>query len=111
MKKYDYFFHYLKHYAKLMLIAILLLIIDVAVTTAMPWYMSRIVDDGVLAGNLDVIYNTGFRMTAVSLIGCAVAFCSSAVMSVMAQRMSNEKRNTLTQDFCFFLFLRPDVSC
>lgn len=95
MKKFGYFLRYLRHYRGMMLIALLLLLADVFVATIMPWYMSEIVDHGVLAGNLDVIYHTGVLMAAVSLAGCLVAFFSSVVMSVMAQKMSNEMRKDL----------------
>ncbi len=95
MRKFDFFIHYLKRYLRMLLIAVLLLLADVAVTTAMPWFMSEIVDRGVLAGDLDVIYGTGLQMIGISLLGCIVAFCSGVVMSVMAQKMSNDMRKDL----------------
>ena len=89
------FWRYARGHGRGICCALLLLAADVAVTTALPWMMSEIVDRGVLAGRLDVIRQVGLRMTLLSIGGSAVALLFSLVTSVMAQRISNEMRRDL----------------
>ena len=85
------FWRYARGHGRGICCALLLLAADVAVTTALPWMMSEIVDRGVLAGRLDVIRQVGLRMTLLSIGGSAVALLFSlGVMYLTANRRKED---------------------
>ena len=97
IKHLKYFWFYASRHKPAILLALLLLAGDVCVTTVLPWYMSDIVDRGVLPGNMDFIRATSLRMALIALAGSVVAFLFSLVTSILSQRISNAMRKDLFQ--------------
>ena len=95
IRQLRYFWDYARKHLPGILLAVLLLAGDVAVTTVMPWMMSEIVDNGVLAGRMDVIRRFCILMTVLALLGSAIGFLCSVLTSVLAQRISNTMRKDI----------------
>lgn len=95
IRQLRYFWDYARKHLPGILLAVLLLAGDVAVTTVMPWMMSEIVDNGVLAGRMDVIRRLCILMTVLALLGSAIGFLCSVLTSVLAQRISNTMRKDI----------------
>ncbi len=95
MKKLRYFRDYALRHKGLLCVALLLMFADVTVATVMPWFMSILVDDGVLAGSMDTVRSVSLRMVIVAFAGCFVAFLFSAAAAVFSQRINNEMRKDL----------------
>ncbi len=57
-----------------------------------PDLMSRIVDDGVLAENMDVILNVGIQMIIFTVIGCIGGILSGVFGNIAAQSFANDLR-------------------
>lgn len=70
-------FEYTKPYVPMLLLCIVLLSVEAYSALILPGRMADIVNDGVLAGNTSLIWNTGLSMLFVSAIGvfCALTVC------------------------------------
>lgn len=90
-----YFGQYAGKHIPAILLAVLLLGGDVCVTTVLPWYMSEIVDLGVLRGDMETIRQISVRMVVLALFGSVIAFLFSLITSVLSQRISNAMRKDL----------------
>ena len=97
MKHLKYFRDYAFRHKGFICLALILLLADVAVATVMPWMMSRLVDDGVAAGSMDLVKSISLQMALIALGGCVIAFLFSAVTAVLSQRISKEMRRDLFQ--------------
>jgi len=60
---------YLKTYWRGAVIAPLLMVLEVAMDLMLPRLMQRIIDQGVSAGDLSVVLNTGLLMIGMSILG------------------------------------------
>ena len=95
MKHLRYYLPYVRKYIGWVFPALLFLAGDVWVATAMPWYMSEIVDHGVLAGSMETIRSLGWRMAFLALAGSLFAFLTAAITSILAQKINNDMRKRL----------------
>ncbi|MBQ8195250.1 MAG: ABC transporter ATP-binding protein [Oscillospiraceae bacterium] len=68
------------------------MILEVSMDLLQPDLMSKIVDDGVLAGNMDVILEVGIQMVIFTLIGCIGGILSGVFGNMAAQSFSNDLR-------------------
>lgn len=66
--------NYLKPYLALLCIAILLLFIQAQCDLALPDFMSEIINDGILAGNVNEVIKNGSLMIIISLCSAASSF-------------------------------------
>ena len=57
-----------------------------------PDLMSRIVDDGVLAENMEIILNVGIQMVIFTVIGCIGGILSGVFGNIAAQSFANDLR-------------------
>ena len=66
---------YVKPYIFFAILAPLFMVGEVMVDLMQPTLMSKIVDDGVVAGNMPLIWELGLRMIILTLIGgaCGIA--------------------------------------
>ena len=108
MKKLRYLITYFLRYKKILLIAMLLLIGDVAITNILPLLMSRIVDDGVVKGSIDTVKSITLQMVGLTLIGVAVGFTFSVLMAVFSHRVSNDMRKDLFRRVHSLSFAQTD---
>ncbi len=84
---------YLKPYWLFALLAPLTMIGEVAIDLMQPKLMSKIVDEGVIGQNLELIISTGLTMLGLVAIGGLFGILSAAFASNAAQRFGNDLRN------------------
>ncbi len=84
---------YLKPYWWMALLAPLSMIGEVLVDLFQPKLMSAIVDNGVLAGNMDYIVSTGLKMLVMVIIGGLCGVGSAAFSGMAAQSFGCDLRN------------------
>ena len=76
---------YLKPYWWIALLTPLSMIGEVLIDLIQPKLMSSIVDDGVLAGNMDHILNTGIKMLVFVIFGGLCGVASAALSGIASQ--------------------------
>lgn len=84
---------YLRPYWLFALLAPLTMIGEVAIDLMQPKLMSKIVDEGVIGQNLELIISTGLTMLLLVAIGGLFGILSAAFASNAAQRFGNDLRN------------------
>ncbi len=88
---------YLKPYWFFALMSPIMMFLEVAVDLSQPTLMSTIVDDGVLAGNMGVIYSTGIKMLILVILGGITGIAASYFSNMAAQSFSCDLRNAAFQ--------------
>lgn len=83
---------YLKKYWYIAVLSPLFMILEVSMDLLQPSLMSRIVDDGVLGKNMDIILEVGIQMIIFTLIGCLGGILSGVFGNMAAQSFSNDLR-------------------
>ena len=83
---------YLKKYWFFALLTPLFMVLEVSMDLIQPDLMSKIVDDGVLAGDMDVIIKFGVQMLIFTLVGCLGGILSGVFGNITAQSFSNDLR-------------------
>ncbi len=83
---------YLKRYWYIAALSPLFMILEVSMDLLQPELMSRIVDEGVLAENMEVILNVGIQMVIFTVIGCIGGILSGVFGNMAAQSFSNDLR-------------------
>lgn len=83
---------YLKKYRYIAALSPLFMILEVSMDLIQPDLMSRIVDEGVLAENMDIILNLGIQMVIFTVIGCIGGILSGVFGNIAAQSFSNDLR-------------------
>ncbi|GHV44819.1 multidrug ABC transporter ATP-binding protein [Clostridia bacterium] len=85
---------YLKPYIGMLLCAIALLFVQAMCDLALPDYMSKIVNTGVISGNIPFIWQMGFKMLGITLLGTA----SSVTVGYFAARIASLAGRDLRYD-------------
>lgn len=83
---------YLKPYWLFALLSPLAMVLEVSMDLLQPKLMSKIVDDGVLAGNMELIIKTGILMFGLVLLGCLGGILSSLFGNITAMSFGNDLR-------------------
>ncbi len=83
---------YLKPYWFLAVLSPLLMIGEVVVDLMQPKLMSRIVDEGVIGGDVNLIIKTGLLMLGLVLLGGASGFLCAVTATNAAQSFGNDLR-------------------
>jgi ATP-binding cassette subfamily B protein len=83
---------YLKKYWYLALLSPLFMILEVGMDLLQPDLMSKIVDDGVLGENMDIIFSVGVQMLITVLIGCIGGIMSGVFGTMASQKYSCDLR-------------------
>lgn len=68
------------------------MILEVSMDLLLPDLMSRIVDEGVLPGDMEVIFSVGLRMLIVAFIGCFGGIMAGIFGTTASQRFSCDLR-------------------
>lgn len=76
-----HYWEILKNYKASLLISPLLILITVLCETIQPWFMAKIVDEGVMQKDMSVITETGLYMIGVSILGLIVSLINVYVSS------------------------------
>ncbi len=92
MKKLTKVLKYLKRYWLIAALSPLFMILEVSMDLLLPDLMSRIVDDGVLPGDMEVIFSVGLRMLIVAVIGCFGGIMAGIFGTTASQRFSCDLR-------------------
>lgn len=99
---------YLKPYWWMALLAPLSMIGEVLVDLFQPKLMSSIVDEGVLAGNMDHIIGTGIKMLVFVVIGGLCGVGSAAFSGMAAQSFGCDLRNDVFRRVTALSFEQTD---
>ncbi len=83
---------YLKKYWYLALLSPLFMILEVSMDLLQPDLMSRIVDEGVLGQDMEIILNVGLKMLVTVLIGCFGGIMSGVFGTMASQKFSRDLR-------------------
>lgn len=100
-------FSYLKTYRAAAFIAIALMLVELALELAQPFLMSKIIDEGIQASNLDVVYRWGGFLILFSIIAFAAGILSSFFAAHVSQSFGFDLREKLygkVQAFSFANF-------
>ncbi|MCD8071901.1 MAG: ABC transporter ATP-binding protein/permease, partial [Alistipes sp.] len=85
----------LKKYRLSFIVSPLLVLVAVLSETIQPYYMSKIVDEGIMNGDLDMIYRTGFIMVLIAIAGLAVSIANVFVSTRTSISFGTDLRATL----------------
>ncbi len=83
---------YLKKYWYFALLTPLFMILEVSMDLVQPSLMSRIVDEGIVAGDMELIINLGIQMLIFTIVGCCGGVLSGVFGNLAAQNFSNDLR-------------------
>lgn len=83
---------YLKRYWYFAVLSPLFMILEVSMDLVQPSLMSRIVDEGIVSGNVGLIVELGIQMLIFTVIGCIGGVLSGVFGNMAAQNFSNDLR-------------------
>ena len=83
---------YLKKYWYYALLSPLFMILEVSMDLIQPRLMSRIVDEGIISGDISLIVELGVQMLIFTFIGCCGGILSGVFGNLAAQNFSNDLR-------------------
>ena len=83
---------YLKKYWYFALLSPLFMILEVSMDLVQPSLMSRIVDEGIVAGDISLILELGIQMLIFTLLGCCGGVLSGVFGNLASQNFSNDLR-------------------
>lgn len=83
---------YLKKYWYFALLSPLFMILEVSMDLVQPSLMSRIVDEGIVSGDIGLIIELGVQMLIFTVIGCCGGILSGVFGNLAAQNFSNDLR-------------------
>ena len=99
---------YLKPYWFVALMTPLFMVIEVVVDLIQPKLMSKIVDEGVLAGNMELIVSTGIVMLLLVVLGGIGGIGSAAFSSATSQSFAMDLRNDVFKRTMHLSFQQTD---
>ena len=97
----------LKKYRWSLLLSPLLVLIGVLSETIQPYFMSRIVDDGVMMRDLSVIGEVGTYMIVISVVGLAISILNVRISSRASTGFGTDLREALFEKIQTLSF--PDI--
>lgn len=83
---------YLKKYWYFAVLSPLFMILEVSMDLIQPSLMSKIVDEGIVTGNISLIVELGIQMLLFTVIGCCGGILSGVFGNLAAQSFSNDLR-------------------
>lgn len=86
---------YLKKYWFWLIIAPLFMLGEISMDLIQPDLMKTIVDEGVLAGDMDIVLKVGIRMIILVLLGGISGFLCGVFTNLAGQRFGNDLRKDL----------------
>ena len=85
-------FVYMRRYWFIAMLAPITMVAEVFIDLQLPNLMSKIVDDGVLKGNLELVIRTGIFMILLSIVGGLSGILAAAFSSIASQSFGNDVR-------------------
>ena len=101
-------FKYLAKYWFIALLAPLCMMGEVAMDLTLPRLMSKIVDDGVLGGNMELIIQLGLRMLGLAFVGGVTGILSGVFTNIAAQNFSDDLRRDVYRHIMNLSFEQTD---
>lgn len=95
---------YIKKYRGLFLAAILFLVIEAVCDLLQPTIMARIIDIGVVNGDLSYVFRMGGTMLLITAIGATGAIIRNIISSYVSQRFGTDLRSDLFKKIQTFSF-------
>ena len=83
---------YLSKYWYFVILSPLFMILEVSMDLVQPSLMSRIVDEGIVTGDMQLIINLGIQMLIFTFVGCLGGVLSGVFGNMAAQNFSNDLR-------------------
>ena len=99
---------YLKKYWFFCLLAPLFMVGEVAMDLLQPDLMAKIVDEGVLKSNMDLIISVGIRMILTVMIGGVFGILCGVFANLAAQNFGNDLRKVLFRKIMGLSFQQTD---
>jgi ATP-binding cassette subfamily B multidrug efflux pump len=100
--------YYLKKYWLCCLLAPLFMLGEIAMDMWQPAMMATIVDEGVLGGNMGIIWEEGVRMLLLVAFGGSCGVLCAVFANMAAQRFGNDVRKDLFARIMDFSFQQTD---
>lgn len=95
-------FHFYKPHAIGLTAVVFLLFLQAMTELALPDYMSKIIDKGIIAGDIPFIYTIGVQMVLLSLASVICAAFVSYLSSRIAAKTSMNIRNSVFEKVTYF---------
>lgn len=102
-------FAFLKKYRTASLLALLMMVIELAVELAQPYLISKIIDDGIANSDLGVVWMWGGVLIVGAIFAFVAGIASSFFASFASQGFASDLRETLydkVQSFSYSVFSR-----
>ena len=102
-------FAYVKPYIGIVVIALMLMFVELFVELIQPLIMSRIIDEGIIAGNTNTIIYYGLVMVGLTILALASGIINSYFSAHAAQSFGFDLRNALftkIQSFTMATYLK-----
>ncbi|WP_172199840.1 ABC transporter ATP-binding protein [Saccharibacillus qingshengii] len=102
-------FAFLKKYRAASLLALLMMVIELAVELAQPYLISKIIDDGIANSDLGVVWMWGGILIVGAVFAFVAGIASSFFASFASQGFASDLRETLydkVQSFSYSVFSR-----
>ncbi len=99
---------YLKKYWFWCIIAPLFMLGEIAMDLLQPDFMKQIVDNGVLVGDMQVVFGVGLKMIVLVLFGGMCGFLCGVFANFAAQRFGNDLRKDLFAKIMNLSFQQTD---
>ena len=96
---------YLKKYWLWCILAPIFMLGEVAMDLIQPDMMKEIVDDGVLMGNLSVVFSVGIRMILLVILGGVCGMLCGVFANYAAQHFGNDLRKSVFDKISFIPFM------
>lgn len=101
-------FSYLKSYWKMVLLAPVLMLLEVAMDLLQPKLMQTIIDEGIARGDLSFIVKTGLLMIGLAIIGMVGGIGCTIASSITAESFATDLRADLYRKVQSFSFANLD---
>ena len=100
---------YVRQYLFFAVLGGLFMVGEVTMDLLQPEIMSRIVDEGVLAGNMALIWRLGLQMIVLVLIGGLSGSLNNMFVHISSQNIGNEMRKDCFRRIMRFSFFQADA--
>ncbi|WP_018931725.1 ABC transporter ATP-binding protein [Gracilibacillus lacisalsi] len=95
-------FKYADTYRKAMILALFLMIVELIVELVQPIIMAKIIDEGIVAEDMSIIYFYGAILLAMTLLAFAAGITSSFFAAEVSQGVGHDMRNDMFRNIQMF---------
>jgi ATP-binding cassette subfamily B multidrug efflux pump len=99
---------YLKPYAKISALALLLTVGGVAMDLTIPRLTQRVIDQGIAQNNLRVVWSTALLMVGAAIVGALLTVANTLISVRVTQRLAADLRGALYRKIQAFSFSNLD---